>query len=316
MNRIQPSDRIRVLAVVVAYVPDTKVLQALLDSLLAQTAGVFVVDNTPANDRRVEILCAGFPRDTLRLIRLEKNLGVARGLNVGIDAALAAEATHILLSDQDSLPAPNMVSGLQQVLNELVEAKLKIGAIGPTYTDLHTKKTFPFKAIIPGKFFPGEIFSSEKNPIVDALSLITSGTLVPANVFKEVGLMREDFFIDRVDTEWCLRARSHGFMVFGTIRASMYQRMGEHPLRVWYGTWRQVSSYIPIRVYYQIRNSIYMWRLNYVPLRWKIRNTWYAFGVAYSHIFFGRQKRAGLHMSWHGFVDGLLGRMGQYHDQR
>lgn len=313
---MQPSVSSRVFAVIVAYLPDAMVLQALLDTLLAQTAGVFVVDNTPADDRRVEILCAVFPQDTLRLIRLEKNLGVALALNVGIDAALAAGATHVLLSDQDSLPATNMVDCLQQVLSELVEARFKVGAVGPTYTDLHTKKRFPFKAIIPGKFFPGEIVADEKNSIVDVLSLITSGTLIPVNVFKEVGLMREDFFIDRVDTEWCLRARSHGFMLFGTIRASMYQRMGEHSLMVWYGAWRQVSSYSPIRVYYQIRNSLYMWRLNYISLRWKIRNTWYALGVAYSQIFFGRQKRSSLYMSWHGFVDGLLGRMGPYHDQR
>ena len=67
---MQPSANNRVFAVVVAYLPDIDVLRALIDALLAQTAGVFVVDNTPAEDRRVETLCAAFAQDPLRLIRL------------------------------------------------------------------------------------------------------------------------------------------------------------------------------------------------------------------------------------------------------
>ena len=63
---MQPSTSSRVFAVVVAYLPDTEVLRTLLDALLAQTAGVFVVDNTPADDRRVETLCAALPHDALR----------------------------------------------------------------------------------------------------------------------------------------------------------------------------------------------------------------------------------------------------------
>jgi rhamnosyltransferase len=312
---MQPSASNRAFAVVVAYLPDVGVLRALLDVLLAQTAGVFVVDNTPAADQRVEALCAALTQPALHLIRLGDNFGIARALNIGIEAALAVGATHVLLSDQDSLPAANMVHNLLQIINNQLGNGLKVGAAGPTYTDVYTKKTFPFKAIIPGKYFPGEILASETNPIVNALSLITSGTLIPANVFEEVGLMREDFFIDRVDTEWCLRARSRGFIIFGTIHATMYQRMGEHSLKVWYGTWQQLSSYAPIRVYYQIRNSMYMWRLNYIPTKWKIKNSWYALGMIYSHVFFSHQKRTYLIMSWRGFLDGILGKMGSYHDR-
>ena len=311
---MQLSDNSRVFAVVVAFQPNAVVLRALLETLLAQTTGVLVVDNTAEDDRRVESLYAEFPQKALQLIRLGSNFGIAHALNVGIDVALSAGATHVLLSDQDSLPAPDMVKGLLRALAELTELGHNMGGVGPTYTDIHTQKTHPFKAIIPGKFFPGEVVADKQRPLVEALSLITSGTLIPAIALETVGLMRADFFIDRVDTEWCLRARSHGYKIFGTIYATMYQRMGEHSLTVWYGTWRQVSAYSPIRIYYQIRNSLYMWRLNYVSLRLKIRSTWYAMGVAYSNILFGNQKTFALRMAWRGFRDGLIGRMGPYRD--
>ena len=90
------------MAVVVAYLPDTEALAALLNTLQAQTAGVIVVDNTPAEDRRVESLCASLAQERLRLERLGQNRGIACALNAGIDMALAAGATHVLLSDQDS----------------------------------------------------------------------------------------------------------------------------------------------------------------------------------------------------------------------
>ncbi|EQD74078.1 rhamnosyltransferase [mine drainage metagenome] len=166
----------KISAVVVTYLPDTDVLRALLDSLLAQTAGVFVVDNTPMDDRRVETPCTALPQDALRLIRLGSNFGIGRALNVGIDAALAAEATHVLLSDQDSLPAPDMVAELLRAQEALIHAGWRVGAVGPTYTDRHTGITFPFQAEVPGKFFYGHQRPDAMHPTIEALTLITSGT--------------------------------------------------------------------------------------------------------------------------------------------
>ncbi len=292
--------------------PDICALSDLFVALAAQVICIHVVDNTPHVDDRVVSLLREMPGLNVQLMRLGKNFGIAHALNIGIEAALSMGATHVLLSDQDSLPAPEMVEGLLAALTELRRLGYNVAGVGPTYTDIYTQKKFPFKAIIPGKIFPGEISATTQRPLIDALSLITSGTLIPVVVFNVVGLMREDFFIDRVDTEWCLRARSRGYKVFGTMYATMYQRMGERSLKVWYGYWRQVNSYRPVRVYYQIRNSIYMWRLDYVPLRWKVRIAWYAMGVVYSEAIFGSQKTRALIMAWRGFFDGLKGKMGPF----
>ncbi|WP_297927734.1 rhamnosyltransferase [Metallibacterium sp.] len=309
---MQPSASSRVFAVVVAYLPDTEVLRALLDALLAQTAGVLVVDNTPADDPRVETLCAALPHDALRLIRLGDNLGIARALNVGIDAALAAGATHVLLSDQDSLPAQDMVAALLAAMDDLQRAGQRVGAVGPTYTDRHTGITFPFQTEVQGKFFYGHRRPDATHPTIEALTLITSGTLIPASVLREVGPMREDFFIDHVDIEWSHRARAAGFSLFGVGAAVMFHSMGEHALRVWYFGWRQESAYSPVRVYYRIRNFVALCRLPSIRWRWKLRNGWYIVGVVYTQTVFGQQRLAALRMAARGLWDGLRGRMGPW----
>ncbi|MHB1799357.1 MAG: glycosyltransferase family 2 protein [Vulcanimicrobiaceae bacterium] len=301
-----------VFSVVVSYQPDTEVLRALLDTLLAQTAGVFVVDNTPAADRRVEALCAALPQPALHLIRLGDNFGIARALNVGIDAALAAEATHVLLSDQDSLPAADMVAELLCAQEALIHAGRRVGAVGPTYTDRHTGITFPFQAVVPGKFFYGHQRPDATHPAIEALTLITSGTLISASVLREVGPMREDFFIDHVDIEWSHRARAAGFSLFGVGAAVMFHSMGNHALRVWYFGWRRESAYSPVRVYYRIRNFVALCRLPFISWRWKLRNGWYIVGVVYTQTVFGQQRLAALRMALRGLWDGLRGRMGPW----
>ena len=301
-----------VFAVVVAYFPNTEGLRALLDALLTQTAGVIVVDNTPTDDRRVESLCVTLAQDTLQLMRLGKNLGIARALNVGIDAALAAGATHVLLSDQDSLPAPDMVKELLRAYTDLVCTGQRVGAVGPTYTDRHTGITFPFQVDVPGKFFYRHRRPDATHPIIEALTLITSGTLISASILRDVGPMREDFFIDHVDIEWSHRARAADYALFGVGAAVMFHSMGDHALRVWYFGWRQESAYSPVRVYYRVRNFVALCRLPTIRWRWKVRNGWYTVGVVYTQTLFGGQRLASLRMAVRGLWDGLCKRMGSW----
>ena len=307
--------KIRVMAVVVTYLPVASTLRALLSALLNQIDQVLVVDNTPAANDRVYTSIADLMQSSptaLRLVRLGYNTGIATALNVGIEAALSEEFDYVLLSDQDSLPASGMVGGLLRACTELATRGVRIGAVGPTYTDLHTGVTFPFQAELPGKFFYGYTFASAELPLVETSSLITSGALIPAAAFVAAGLMREDFFIDLVDVEWCHRARAAGLKLYGTAYATMAHRMGDSQLRVWFFGWRRKGAYSPIRVYYGIRNFVALCKAPFVPARWKMRNAWYWLGVIYSHTFFGCQRWGSLRMALRGMWDGACGKLGAY----
>lgn len=301
----------KVHAVVVSYFPDVTLLRALLEALAPQVDAIEIVDNTPMDDVRVATVADQLGLGKIHLHRLGDNLGIARALNIGAQVAWNAGASHVLLSDQDSLPPEGMVVGLLRAEQELRSGNEPVGAIGPTFTDSHTGITFPFQAWVPGKLFYGHVRPSRKLPIVEALTLITSGTLIPATTWATAGPMREDLFIDYVDIEWSHRVRAAGLKLFGTSYATMAHRMGENQLRVWYFGWRPESAYSPIRVYYRVRNFVAICKQPFVPTRWKLRNGWYCTGFVYSQVGYGTQRTRALHMALRGLRDGLRGHMGR-----
>lgn len=302
----------KVAAIIVAHHPRKDELQPLLDRLRSQADEVIVVDNTPGadNPELAALIAATTGHAECTLIRLGENAGLARALNEGCRRALASGADFLLLSDQDSLPSENMVGELCRAYRALTDAGLQVGAVGPTYTDLHTGLTYPFQARLPGRLFYGHQSPTGEAPHVEVLTLITSGTLIPAGTFRDVEGMREDFFIDQVDIEWCHRARSRGYRLFGTGWATMSQRMGEAPLRVWCLRWRNESAYSPLRIYYRLRNFVAMLKLDYIDWRWKLRSSWYHLGLLYSHVFFGPRPLETLKMYFMGVWHGLRGKMG------
>lgn len=306
-----------IVAIIVTYHPDAATFGPLLGQLLAQVPKVLVVDNTPGDENpALENLIASQDGATrCQLIRLKENTGIAHAINIGLDSALSTEADFVLLSDQDSLPADDMVANILRAFAELSAQGLKVGAVGPMFTDLHTGLTYPFQAQLPGHFFYGHKVPTVDEPHVEALTLITSGVLIPADALRDVGPMREDFFIDHVDIEWCHRARWKGYRLFGSGWATMYQRMGDARLRVWYLRWRYESAYSPLRIFYRLRNFVALWKLDFIDFRWKVRSTWYWVGIVYAHTFYSKQQNLKyLLFSIKGVWHGLRNRMGPYRE--
>lgn len=296
-------------AIVVTYLPEPALLMQVLASLGCQVEHVHVVDNSPGDDCRLEN-CIGETSDRVSIHRLGSNMGVAKAINIGIEAARAAGADHVLLSDQDSIPAADMVAALMAVLEQHRSASPPAGAAGPFFTDDVTGTVLPVQATVKGKFFYGHAMPGPEMPVVEALSLITSGSLIPLAVIDDVGLMREDLFIDYVDIEWCHRARAKGWTLLVAWRARMRHRMGDSRLQVWYLGWREESAYRPERVYFRVRNFVALCGMPWIATRWKVRNAWYVAGVVYSQVVFGDARFACLRRAIRGLMDGVMGRLG------
>jgi len=303
-------------AVVVAFRPEAKPFSDLLRALSPQVAAIHVIDNTLAGDLRVETLLRDSALPNVQLTRLGDNYGIAKALNVGIEAALQAGATHVLLSDQDSLPDAHMVSGLLSAARELESQGHRLAGVGPSFMDHVSTHAYRFQVRRPSAWFYSNQEPTEAVPHVRTLSLITSGTLIPTEVIIALGPMREDFFIDHVDVEWSHRALAKGYELFGTRYANMSHHMGDNTLRVWVFGWRNMSEYGPLRLYYRFRNFVCLLRLGYVPLWWKVRASWFWLGEAYAHVFFSRTRLGAFRMIVRGLWDGLRGRMGRYPDNQ
>lgn len=257
----------RVVAVVVTHRPDVPATGALLAALRPQVSSTVVVDNG-SDTADVEALrpLVG-PGD--EVLPMGSNLGIAAAQNIGIARARELGATHVLLSDQDSVPAPDMVARLAAALDEgpLPGSGRPLAATGPVIVDARNPEAplvfsahrwGPRRATIP----------AQEGARVQATFLLASGCLVDLAALDVVGPMNEGWFIDHIDLEWGLRARRAGFDVVAVVGARLDHSLGDRTQRI-PGRERDVHVHSPVRNYYMVRNSLLLVRSGLLPTAWR-----------------------------------------------
>ena len=290
----------KIAAVVVAFHPDLQRLQEQFVALLPQVTCVVIVNN--GADNEVLIWAKQWPVEQVHCISLGHNMGIAHAQNQGIEWAISADASHVLLMDHDSVPATNMVAHLMSELAVLPRA----GAVGPFYSDdRRERSSSPFIRTVGLRQI--KLNCSASSPALEVDHVIASGCLIPVAVLKHVGMMRADFFIDVVDIEWCLRARSLGYCVYGVCMAHLAHRLGDNPV---YFLGKYYPTHSPRRRYFQVRNSILLYREPWVPLNWKLASASKMILTMGFSIFMSIPKMQPLKSIISGFFHGLTGRSG------
>lgn len=244
------SESARVHAVVVSYRSDPERLALQFERLLQQVSAIVWVDNASGDGLRT--LAGRWPAERLHPIWLDDNQGIGTAQNRGMEHALALGATHVLLMDDDSLPAPGMVAQLLAALATRPQA----AAVGACHVDPRRQaERTPFSMVsgVRLRWLP----CADASQVWEVDHVIASGCLIPAPALQAVGRMREDFFIDWVDTEWCLRARGRGWRIYGVCAALLEHTLGDQVVRV---LGREIPRHAPWRHYYQARNFVLMLR--------------------------------------------------------
>lgn len=297
----------RVIAVAVTYQPDLVLFQRAVRACRCQVAHFLVIDNGSSKQCQ-DALMAICKDEACEFVPLLINLGVAVAQNHGIYLARRAEATHILLLDQDSVAAPDMVLRLFSVINGISHAGRRIAAVGPRLVDRRSGYTAPFihfgllrvKRLLCPKA-PGVALETD--------FLVASGALIPVAVLDEIGLMEEGLFIDNVDLEWSFRARHRGFVLLGACDAVLSHSVGDQVLHV---VGRALYRHGPLRQYYIMRNRILLYKRIYSPWGWII-NDFFRMLVKvaiFGLVFSPRLKN--LSMMMRGMWDGFCGRNGPF----
>lgn len=300
------TDHALVHAVVVTYSPDLDALDALLAALVPQVRATWVIDNGPGTPD----LAALARRHGARLHALGHNAGIARAQNVGLELALDDGATHVLLSDQDSVPEPTMVDHLLDGLGRGErQERGPVGAVGPIAGDVRSgseELVYVPRRWGPRRARPADV---DADGLVDAAFLIASGCLLPADVVRDVGPMNADWFIDHIDLEWGLRARAGGYRLLAVTDARLDHSLGDRLVKI-PGRAQEVHVHSPVRTYYLARNTILLVRSGLLPAAWRVGYVvWLAKYAAFNVVAVpGRIERARRMMR--GVADGLLRRTG------
>ncbi len=291
-----------VTGIIVTYNPDLDALGSLIRTILPQLTNLIIIDNGSVNNLEDWLLKA---HPQVEIVLLSKNLGIAKAQNIGIEKSKKYDSQYVLLLDQDSIPAQNMVSVLANAIEKKQNIGVPVACAGPRYSDPRQENASPFIQT-KGLTLQRHMCSVDKD-IVNVDYLIASGCLIPQTTLDAVGLMREELFIDYVDIEWGLRAQQKGFQSLGVCAAYMKHNLGDEPIL--FGR-RRIPVHSPLRHYYHFRNAIWLYRQPWLRSDWKIVD---ALRLMRKFVFYclmtpPRFQHFGM-MSlgiWHG----LIGRMG------
>lgn len=240
-------------AIIVLFNPNWRDVYNMVEILQQQVENVIIVDNSPRDSFHDH---DNF-RNVVWIFNGNKG-GIAGAQNVAINYAKAIGVNTVFLFDQDSVPSSVYVEEMLQAYNELKSLKFRVGSIGPQIISRQSGL-----AHIP-KYDKGKAISSK---YIRANQLISSGSLVPMEVFDQVGGLDEGLFIDCVDFEWCWRAGKRGYCHFVFKEISLLHSVGER--EVHFLGFRMNVPTVP-RFQYQIRNFMILCPRNYVPLYWKL----------------------------------------------
>lgn len=271
-------------AVVVSYYPD-KDFGERLTKLRKQFASVYWVDNTPGaavgskhlNDLDVNYISQGV------------NAGLGTALNMGCTAALKDGFEWVVTFDQDSDIAADFLS---QQIAAWHEAASTTFILGCNYSDGDSVDTPRFRA---GDY------------VVACKTVITSGCLMCLPVWDDLGRFRDDYFIDGIDHEICLRGRSKGLVVARHGRVLMKHRIGERSANY------RIFPYLhtPVRKYYSMRNGVRN-IIRYAPSEpvWAIRKSATLAWEVVIALLLEPDRRKKMRAMFRGLRDGLISRMG------
>lgn len=228
-DRLPKPDITNTAAVIVSYYPDEQFAERLT-RLSKQFAAVYWVENTPGaavetkqrQDDKISYLSQGL------------NAGLAAALNMGCEAALNTGFKWVVTFDQDSIVADDF---LPQQIARWQNSDPATFILGCNYTDAKDSDSPRFKI---------------GNHVVTCATVITSGCLMCLPAWNELGKFRDDYFIDGVDHEICLRGRSRGLVVARHGQVLMKHCIGERAANY------RIFPYLhtPVRKYYGIRNGI------------------------------------------------------------
>ncbi len=232
-------------------------------------------------------------------ISLADNSGIARALNVGIEAARSAGAELILTLDQDSTAPPGYVDRAVATLEAARGAGVRVGAVVP--------ETVGTQQVM------------RRRGTAYAFDPIQAGQLIPAEVLDRVGPFAEELFIDAVDSDFTIRAENLGYEFVVAEGSTIAHGLGELvPLMVFgrqvviAGKPRHVLYHAPFRTYYMARNSVVLIRRHrHGRARWMVWRTWKMTEMIVGCVVLSPDRGAQLRALALGIRDGARDRLGR-----
>lgn len=224
---------------VILYNPDVNLVKNNIITYLHKIQKLYIIDNSENKNNEL------FFKDFKNIVYVsnEQNEGLSVKLNYACKRAISEGYDYLLTMDQDSC---FLEENINQYLTDIENFNLKdeVAMYGLQFNLEHKKL--------------------EKIDISFIIKdyLITSGSIICLNKYKNIGGFDENLFIDGVDIDYCFNAISKGFKIIEFQNNFFKHSLGEVVNRASILSFflvkkrRVIHSFI--RIYYMQRNLLYL----------------------------------------------------------
>jgi len=219
-------------AVVVTYNPNSDRLRRNLISISGQCRYIIVVDNGSSDLETVKRVAEESNAECVSNVR---NLGVSKALNQGFSILIRYGCSAVVTLDQDTICPDNMIDSFQKYLSD------DVGIVCPA---VH----------YAGKVYPKDDY---RNGFEEIQACMTSACLVNTDAWHKVKGFNDDYFIDFVDNDFCMKLRLCGYRIIRDNSKYIEHELGS--IREYHLGKRVIKKtyHSPIRYYYMTRNNLY-----------------------------------------------------------
>jgi len=222
--------------VVILYHPNMELLLANIQSYSSGLNQLYVYDNSETKIPGIEEALFKI-NPSIQYKYFNANEGIAKRLNQAMDQAALNQYDYLLTMDQDS--------------------SFKAGDF-EKYKSLIQSSSYNHVAQFGVNCQPD--FTQPKEQPEEALTLITSGSVLNLSLSKKVGPFNEALFIDFVDAEFSYRVIKNGYINLMFSNIVLNHALGTlvegRGLADFKKSMRIIHS--PIRVFYIVRNGLYL----------------------------------------------------------
>jgi rhamnosyltransferase len=222
--------------VVILYHPDIEQLSDNIQTYLNGLKQLYVYDNSESKTPGLEEALLKI-NPSIQYHYFNSNEGIAKRLNQAMDQAALNQYDFLLTMDQDS----SFKDG------DFDKYKLSIQSSGDSNVAQFGVNCQPD-------------FTQPKEQPEEALTLITSGSILNVSLAKHIGPFNEDLFIDFVDAEFSYRVIQNGYTNLMFSNIVLNHALGTLVEGRGLGNFKKSMRIIhaPTRVFYIVRNGLYL----------------------------------------------------------
>lgn len=222
-----------VCAGIICYNPEIDKLNTNIDAIREQVNDIYLIDNGSTNFQ--EWVKSIKHINNLHILENSNNIGVAAALNQLCSKAKNDGYKFCLTLDQDSVAPNNLVHALYECATE------DVAVVAPNIV-----------------YANNEQFAVHKEGIEDVDWVITSASLMNLKIWEAISGFDDILFIDSVDRDYCIRARQRRYRIIKNNQVELLHELGNLKCIRFLGKTIHVTNHSAFRVYYQIRNGLYL----------------------------------------------------------